>query len=176
MDTDGAGGQGGEEPREQRGESSSSDEGSSRGDVHSENPELKTRESVEFRGRVGGVQSFHGGVHSVANETLLDSRASSSSSSIRANINRDSMLDRLTRSQFLDPRSKSTRASASATRDVDASQAFRDTYLGHFREPSSRGMAPWGFEEPPMTSSPMHSFEDFTRNFSIGFRILRISP
>ncbi len=128
MDTDGAVGQGGEE----QGESSSSDEESSRGDVRSEKPELQTQESVESRGRVGGVQSFHGRVHPVANETLLDSRASSYSSSIRANVNRESTPDCLVRSQFLNPRSKSSRASASATRVVDASQAFPDAYLGQF--------------------------------------------
>ncbi len=84
MDTDDAtGGQGGEEPRERREESSSSDEGSSRGDARSENPEqLQAWTPVESRGRVGGAQSFHGGVHSVANETLLGSRVSSSSSSV----------------------------------------------------------------------------------------------
>ena len=94
MDTDDAAGdQGGEEQRGRREESSSSDEGSSRGDARSDNPEqLQTRMSVESRGRVGGVQSFYGGVHSVANETLLDSRASSSSSSVRAH-NPDSTLE-----------------------------------------------------------------------------------
>ncbi len=143
LDTnDAAGNQGGEE-REQQREESSSDEGSSRGDARSENPELlQTRRSVESRGRVGGVQSYHGGVHSVANETLLDSRPSSSSSSVRAN-NPDSTLNRLSRSQFLDPHTRPI-ASASATRDVDASQALRDAYQGFYREP----MLPRLFETP----------------------------
>ncbi len=117
---------------QERGESSSSDEESSRVGVRSENPELQAREPVESRGRVGGVQSLHGGVLSVANETLLDSRTSSSSSSTRANIIKDSMLDHLSRSQFLDRRSRSSKASASATRDVGSPHTFRDAYLGQF--------------------------------------------
>ncbi len=179
MDTDEvAGVRGTEEPKEKREESSSSGEESSRGVARSENPEsLRTQESVESRGRVGGGQSFHGGVHSVANETLLASRASSSSSTARAN-NSDSTLNRLSRSQFLDPQTR-TRASASATRGVDdspalrddASQALRDAYQGFFREPSSRGTASRGFGDPSRTSSPMHSFEDFSMDArSIGSR------
>ena len=156
MDTD--------EVIEKQGEFSSSDEESSRGDARPENPELQARAPVESRGRVGGVQSFHGGVHSVANETLLDPRAPSSSSSSRADTHRDSTLDRLIQSQFIDPRLQRSTASASATRDVGSSQALRDPYLDAYREPSSQGTAPRGFEDLPMTSSPMRSFEDFTRD------------
>ncbi len=118
MDTDEADGQ-------KRGEASSSDEESSRGATHSENPELQDRVPVESRGRLGGVQSLYGRVHSVANETLLNSRASSSSSSIRSTVNRDSRLDHLSCSQFLDPQSRSSRASASAARDVASSQSLQ---------------------------------------------------
>ena len=139
MDTDGVNGQ-------KRGEASSSDEESSRGAVCSENPELQDRVPVESRGRVGGVQSLYGGVHSVANETLLNSRVSSSSSSIRATDNRDSTLDCLSRSQFLDPRSRSSRASASTTRDVASSQAFEPPTSVTAETPALTSLEEWRFE------------------------------
>ena len=61
--------------------SSLDEEVSSGGNARSENPDFQIRGSVEFRGEVGGGQSSYGGVYSVANETLLTSRAHSSTSS-----------------------------------------------------------------------------------------------
>ena len=66
---------------QERGMASSSVEESSSGGVRFENPELQAQEPVEFRGEVRGGQSLYGGVHLVANETLLTSRAPSTSSS-----------------------------------------------------------------------------------------------
>ncbi len=97
MDTNEANGQ-------KRGTASSSDEESSSAGARSENPELQAqRAPVEFRGEVRGGQSVYGRVHSVANATLLTSRAPSTSSLIPSSNYRDSMLDRLSRSQFHDP-------------------------------------------------------------------------
>ncbi len=95
-------------------------------------------ESVEFRGEVRGGQTSIGGVHSVANETLLPSRAhTSTSSSVQASTHRDSTLDRLTRAQFHDPWSRgSSRASASATRDVDSLQSTRMPSLARAETPA----------------------------------------
>ncbi len=106
METDEANGQ-------ERGAASSSDEESSHGgNARSENPNLQTRGSVEFRGEERGGQSRYGAVHSVANETLLTSRAlSSTSSSIRTSTYRDSTLDYLSRAQFHDPRSRDLKVS-----------------------------------------------------------------
>ena len=85
MDTDEA------DKQQELGVSSGPGEGTGRGEsARSEN-----------RGEVGGGQSNTGGVHSVVKETLLTSRASSSSS--HASTHRDDTLEHLSCSQFLNP-------------------------------------------------------------------------
>ncbi len=101
----------------------------------------------------------------MANETLLPSRAhKSTSSSVQASTHRDSILDRLSRTQFHDSRSRgSSRASASATRDVDSLQSTRAAFLGESRDASlnvSRGAVYRDFGDPNMASSPRRPFED----------------
>ncbi len=151
-----------------------SDKESSAGnDARSENPDLQTKESVEFRGEVRGGQSIYGGVHSVVNETPLTSRAHSSSSS-STRTSRDSTLDRLSCAQFHDPWSRDSKASTSATRDVGSSQSIRATFLGDSRDASlnlSRGAGYRDFEVPSLTSSPRRLYQDFPRDApSIGSR------
>ena len=155
------------------GVSSGPGEGTGRGEsARSKNPDLQTQESVEFRGEVGGCQSNTGGVHSVANETVLTSRASSSSS--HASTHRDTTLEHLSYSQFLDPQSRgSSRASASATRD-DSSQSSRPAYMSISRD-ASLSFYPdatyRAFGDPALASSPRRPFEDFSRDPpSIGSR------
>ncbi len=165
MDTDEADGQ-------KLGTASSSDEESSSGGARSENPELQARVLVELQVEVGGGQSLYGGVHSVANETLLTSRAPFTSSSIHSSNYRDSTLDHLSRSQFHDTWSRSSKASASAARDVASYQSVRAAFLG--RDASlnlSRGAALRDFEDPPLTSSPRHLYQESSRDVpSIGSR------
>ncbi len=125
--------------------------------------------SLSSRGEVGGGQSSNGGVHSVANETLLPSRAhTSTSSSVLASTYRDSTLDRLSRAQFRDPQSQgSSRASASATRAIDSLQSTRAAFFGVSRDASfniSRGTAYQDFGDPNLASSPRRPFEDFFRD------------
>ena len=97
----------------------------------------------------------------MVNETLLNSRASSSSSSICSTVNRDSTLDRLSRSQFLNPQSRSCRASASATRDIASSQSTRAAYLSDSRDSSfnlSRGTALRGHSINVVPQAPVRGF------------------
>ncbi len=172
MDTDDA------DKQQELGASSGQGEDSRCGEnAHSENPDLQTqRESVEFRGEVRVGQSNNGGVHSVANETFLPSRAhTSTSSSVQASTHSDSTLDRLSRAEFHDSRSRgSSRASASATRDVDSLQSTRAAFLGESRDASlnvSRGAMYQDFGDPNMASFPRRPFEDFSKDPpSIGSR------
>ncbi len=156
------------------GVSSGPDEGMGHGEIaRSEKPDLQIRESVDFGGEVGGGQSNIGGVHSVANETLLTSRASSSSS--HASTYRDATLECLSRSQFLDPRSRSSlRASACAMRDIDSSRSSRAAFMIHSQDGSlsfSRDAAYRAFGDPALASSPRRPFKDFSRDPpSIGSR------
>ncbi len=129
--------------------------------IRSQTLETQAHKPMDLSRRgVGGGQSQVGGVHSVANENLLESRISSATAySVRSSSIQESTLERLSRSQYHSiPHSSqgASRHHSSTSGDQPWSWSLRSSYPGGSRDDSrsSGGSFLQELGDLPFSSSP----------------------